>query len=71
MELVRARSSQMPKVLTFAEARLTDEVLAVREEYLAAAWSKLESAYGSVGGFVEAAGVSRSDLAALRASLVG
>lgn len=71
MELVRARSSQMPKVLTFAEARLTDEVLGVREEYLAAAWSKLESAYGSVGGFVEAAGVSPSDLAALRASLVG
>ncbi|WP_448464990.1 tyrosine-protein phosphatase [Mycolicibacterium sp. XJ870] len=71
MDSVRARSEDAPEIITFAEARLTDEVLGVREEYLTAAWRKLEEAYGSVTGFVEAAGVSPEDLAALRSSLRG
>lgn len=58
-------------MITYAEARLTDEVLGVREDYLAAAWKKLDEAYGSVGGFLEAAGVSADDVAALRAGLLG
>lgn len=71
MESVRARSQEAPEMITYAEARLTDEVLGVREEYLDAAWRKLEADYGSVAGFVEAAGVSPEDLAALRTNLVG
>ncbi len=71
MESVRARSQEAPEMVTYAEARLTDEVLGVREEYLAAAWKKLEEAYGSVGGFLGAAGVSAEDLAALRSGLLG
>lgn len=71
MESVRSRAEEAPEVVMFAEARLTDEVLGVREEYLAAARSKLNEAYGSVGGFVEAAGVTPDDLSALRGVLLG
>ncbi|MGW4098388.1 tyrosine-protein phosphatase [Mycobacterium sp. NPDC004974] len=71
LENVRARSEGTPEVITFAEARLTDEVLGVREEYLAAAWRKLDEAYGSVGGFLEAAAVSAQEVAALRSNLLG
>lgn len=71
MESVRARAQEAPEMITYAEARLTDEVLGVREEYLAAAWQKLDEAYGSVSGFLDAAGVSAEELTALRAGLVG
>lgn len=71
MDSVRARADDAPEVVTFAEARLTDEVLGVREDYLAAAWSKLDDAYGSVTGFVEAAGVSADEIEALRKTLLG
>jgi protein-tyrosine phosphatase len=71
MDSVRARSVDAPEILTYAEARLTDEVLGVREEYLDAAWRKLDAAYGSVGGFLEAAGVPAQDVAALRSNLLG
>ncbi|WP_166907553.1 tyrosine-protein phosphatase [Mycobacterium sp. DL440] len=70
MESVRARADSA-EAITFAEARLSDDVLGVREEYLDAAWRKLDAAYGSVQGFLEASGVSAEELAALRASLVG
>ena len=56
-------------MLTFAEARLTDAVLGVRAEYLEAAGRKVDEIYGSVGGFLEAAGVTTEDLARLRAAL--
>ncbi|MBU9762299.1 tyrosine-protein phosphatase [Mycobacterium sp. TNTM28] len=71
MDSVRARAQDAPEMVTYAEARLTDEVLGVREEYLDAARRKLDEAYGSVRGFLEAAGVSAEDLTALRANLVG
>ncbi len=56
MESVRARTQNEPELVTYAEARLTDEVLGVREEYLLAAWDRLAQDYGSIGSFVEAAG---------------
>ncbi|BBX32947.1 MULTISPECIES: tyrosine-protein phosphatase [Mycolicibacterium] len=70
MESVRARADSA-EVITFAEARLSDEVLGVREEYLDAAWRKLEDAYGSVDGFVKAAGVTPEELTAVRDALLG
>jgi protein-tyrosine phosphatase len=69
MDSVRARSGDEPEIITFAEARLTDEVLGVREEYLAAAWKRLEEAYGSLSGFMTAAGISPEELPALRDAL--
>lgn len=69
MESVRARADSA-EAITYAEARLSDDVLGVREEYLDAAWKKLDEAYGSVRGFLDAAGVSAEDVAALRAGLL-
>lgn len=69
MESVKARAGETPEVLTFAEARLTDAVLGVREEYLDAASRKVDEIYGSVGGFLDAAGVSADDLSRLRTRL--
>lgn len=71
MESVRARAPETPEVLTFAEARLTDAVLGVRAEYLDASRRKLDDAYGSVAGFLEASGVSADDVKALRGALLG
>ncbi|MDZ7885833.1 MAG: tyrosine-protein phosphatase [Mycobacterium sp.] len=69
MESVKARAGEAPEVLTFAEARLTDAVLGVRAEYLEAAGRKVDELYGSVGGFLEAAGVTEAELARLRTRL--
>lgn len=69
MESVKARAGETPEVLTFAEARLTDAVLGVREEYLEAASRKVGEIYGSVGGFLDAAGVTADELARLRTRL--
>ena len=54
-----------------AEARLTDAVLGVQEDYLDAARRAIDEDYGSLGGYLEAAGVTADDLARLRAALLG
>ena len=59
-----------PEVVTFAEARLTDEVLGVREDYLAAARRSIEVNYGGLRGYLTAAGVNEEYVARLRAALV-
>jgi protein-tyrosine phosphatase len=59
-----------PEALTFAEARLTEEVLGVKEQYLAAARRSIDENYGSVSGYLEAAGVSADDVTRLRAVLL-
>jgi protein-tyrosine phosphatase len=70
LESVRDRS-ETSEVVTFAEARLTDEVLGVQEAYLAAARQSIEENYGSLGAYLEAAGVTTDQLAAVRAALLG
>jgi protein-tyrosine phosphatase len=70
LESVRDRSGETPEVVTFAEARLTDEVLGVKEQYLDAARRTIDSDYGGLTGYLEAAGVSGDDLARLRAALL-
>ncbi|MGV0795229.1 tyrosine-protein phosphatase [Mycolicibacterium sp. XJ1819] len=70
LESVREHS-ETEETLTFAEARLTDEVLGVREEYLAAAHRTIERDYGGLRGYLEAAGVTDDDVANLRANLLG
>lgn len=69
LESVRDRSAT-PEVVTFAEARLTDEILGVREDYLAAAHRSIEENYGGLRGYLAAAGVTDEDVAKLRAALV-
>jgi protein-tyrosine phosphatase len=70
LESVRDRS-ETPEVVTFAEARLTDEVLGVREDYLAAARRSIEENYGGLRGYLTAAGVTDEDVARLRVELLG
>jgi protein-tyrosine phosphatase len=66
----RAQAEMTPEAVMFAEARLTDEVLGVREEYLQAAREKIDETYGSLDGFLRAAGISRADVDGLRAALL-
>ena len=68
---VRARAADAPEIMELAEARLTDAVLGVREEYLDTARRTLDSEFGSLQGYLEAAGLTDDDLARLRKSLNG
>jgi protein-tyrosine phosphatase len=68
---LRDRAAETPEVMTFAEARLTDGVLGVREEYLDASRRTILSQYGSLEDYLQAAGVTPEDLARLRDALRG
>jgi protein-tyrosine phosphatase len=70
LESVRDRSETQEEV-TFAEARLTDEVLGVREDYLDATQRSIEENYGGLQGYLEAAGIASTDIAKVRAALLG
>ena len=65
-----ADSELTPEAVMFAEARLSEEVLGVREEYLVAARSSIDDGYGSLDGFLRSAGVSMADVDTLRAALL-
>ncbi|HXO52801.1 MAG TPA: tyrosine-protein phosphatase [Mycobacterium sp.] len=66
----RAGSELTPEAVMFAEARLSDEVLGVREEYLAAARDTIDDTYGSLDTFLREAGVGPADVDALRAVFI-
>jgi protein-tyrosine phosphatase len=66
----RAEETTTPEIITFAEARLNDEVLGVREEYLVAAKRTIDAEYGSTAGYLEALGVTAEHVARLRQALV-
>jgi protein-tyrosine phosphatase len=70
LESVRDRS-ETDEVITFAEARLTDEVLGVREDYLDASRRSIEQNYGSLQDYLSASGVTADDVARVRAALLG
>jgi protein-tyrosine phosphatase len=67
---IRDRTDTAEEV-TFAEARLTDAVLGVQEDYLAASRRSIEQNYGSLRDYLDAAGVSADDLARVRTALLG
>jgi protein-tyrosine phosphatase len=77
---LRARISEMisqrqdteltPEVVTFSEARLSDGVLGVREEYLAAAHQTIEEEFGSLDAYLRASGISESDVERLHGALL-
>ena len=54
----------------FTEARLSDDVLGVREEYLDAALQSIVDDYGSLAGYLTAAEVTPDDIDRLRAALL-
>ena len=71
LESVRDREGVTPEVMAFAESRLPDEVLGVKEEYLATARRVIDEEYGGLSRYLEAADVSAEDLKRLRAELLG
>jgi protein-tyrosine phosphatase len=73
LEMIRQRSDTelTPEVLTFTEARLSDEVLGVREEYLDAARRAIDKDFGSLDGYLRNAEITEADVDLLRAALLG
>ncbi|MET0474460.1 MAG: tyrosine-protein phosphatase [Mycobacterium sp.] len=67
----RAEETTTPEIVTFAEARLNEEVLGVREEYLDAAKRSIDTEYGSTAGYLEALGVTSDQVTRLREALLG
>lgn len=63
----RSETEVTPEVETFNAARLTDQVLGVREDYLAAARRSIDEHYGSLDGYLSAADVTAEDVDRLRA----
>ncbi len=66
----RAEETTTPEIVTFAEARLGDEVLGVREEYLDAAKRTIDAEYGSSADYLEALGVTSDQVWRLREYLL-
>lgn len=73
LELVAQRSEAelTAEVMTFTEARLSDEVLGVRAEYLAAARQTIDEEHGSLTGYLRDAGITQADVDQLRRELLG
>jgi protein-tyrosine phosphatase len=66
-----SRDGMTDEVMSFAESRLTDEVLGVREQYLVSAREVLDKTHGGLDRYLQAAGVSDADVARLRSRLLG
>ncbi|OSC42042.1 tyrosine-protein phosphatase [Mycobacterium decipiens] len=67
----RSETELTPEVVTFTKARLSDGVLGVRPEYLAAARQTIDETYGSLNGYLRDAGVTEAVVDQLRSALRG
>lgn len=67
----RSGEGMTDELVTFAQARLTDEVLGVCEEYLDAARATIDTEYGSLANYLAAVGVTTEQLDRLRSVLTG
>ena len=68
---IRNRDETTDEIVTFAQARLTEEVLGVREDYLHTARRVVADQYGSPHGFLESLGVTADQLDRVRGNLIG
>ena len=59
-----------PEVETFTKARLSDGVLGVRAEYLAAAWQTIDESFGSLDAYLRDAGITEDSVEQLRGALL-
>ncbi|BBZ72931.1 tyrosine-protein phosphatase [Mycobacterium paraseoulense] len=71
-EMIQQRSETelTPEVMTFTEARLSDGVLGVRPEYLAAARQTIDEQFGSLDAYLSDAGITEADVDRLRQALL-
>jgi protein-tyrosine phosphatase len=67
----RADIDVTPELISTTEARLSEEVLGVRAEYLDAARRTIDDNFGSLDGYFRSAGVTEADVARLRDALLG
>ena len=66
----RSDTEVTPEIVKFAEARLSDEVLGVRPEYLAAARQTIDETFGSLDAYLRDAGITAPDVDRLRGALL-
>lgn len=66
---IRQRFVETPQLAALAEARLSDEVLGVREHYLATARQTIDDTHGSLQRYLQVAGISTADVDQLRNAL--
>ncbi len=73
LDAVRQRTDVevTPELMAFTEARLSEEVLGVREEYLDVARRSIDETFGSLEGYLRSAGITESDVSRLRTALLG
>jgi protein-tyrosine phosphatase len=71
-EMIQQRSDTelTPEVVKFTEARLSDEVLGVRPEYLAAARQTIDETFGSLDAYLRDSGVTAADIDQLHSALL-
>ena len=71
-EMVQQRSDTelTPEVVKFTEARLSDEVLGVRAEYLDAARRTIDETFGSLDAYLRDAGITAADVERLHSALL-
>ncbi|GAA1649454.1 phosphotyrosine protein phosphatase [Mycolicibacterium murale] len=58
-----------PEMAELTEARLSDDVLGVHEEYLDAAWATIDEQFGSLDAYLTASGVTAEDIDRLRTAI--
>jgi protein-tyrosine phosphatase len=66
----RSDTELTAEVVKFTEARLSDEVLGVRAEYLDAARRTIDETFGSLDGYLRDAGITAVDVDRLRGALL-
>ena len=73
LDAVRQRSDVevTPELMSFTEARLSDEVLGVREEYLDTARRTIDDSFGSLDGYFRSAQITDAEVHRLRTALLG
>ena len=67
----RADVEMTPELLSTTEARLSEEVLGVRSEYLDAARRTIDDNFGSLDGYFRSADITETDVHRLRDALLG
>src|SRR6201992_1989715 len=65
----RADVDMTPELISITEARLSEEVLGVRAEYLDAARRTIDDNFGSLDGYFRSAGITTADVTRLRDAL--
>ena len=73
LDTIRQRSDvdMTPELLSTTEARLSEEVLGVRAEYLDAARRTIDDNFGSLDGYFRSAGITEAEVDRLREALLG